>query len=79
MRNTDAIPSEESNRYLLQHRQELCKEYQKRLEVEGKEAKEVINIIYEKLKEMLDEPFSQVENIIDRTGSIIWAYNKLGK
>lgn len=61
---TDAIPSEESNRYLLQHHQELCKEYQKRLEVEGKEAKEVINIIYEKLKEMLDEPFSQIENIL---------------
>ena len=61
---TDAIPTEKSNRYLLQHHQELCKEYQKRLDVEGKEAKEVINKIYQKLEKILDEPFSQIEDIL---------------
>ena len=61
---TDAIPTEEANRYLLEHHQELYIEYQEKLKVAGKEVGEVIAIIYEKLKEVLDEPFSQVENTL---------------
>ena len=38
--------------------------YQKKLQVEEKEAGEVIDIIYEKLKEILNQSFSQVENLL---------------
>ncbi|MEY8265213.1 hypothetical protein AALA79_02355 [Lachnospiraceae bacterium 64-25] len=62
--STDAIPTEEANRYLLEHHQELYIKYQKKLQVEEKEAGEVIDIIYEKLKEILNQSFSQVENLL---------------
>ena len=61
---TDAIPTEESNRYLLQHHQELYDEYQKTVKAEGKDAREVIKIVYQKLKEMLDMPFEQAEKTL---------------
>ena len=61
---TDAIPTEKTNRYLLERHQDLYIEYQEKLEVRGKDAKEVIDIIYKRLKRMLDEPFGQVENTL---------------
>lgn len=64
---TDAIPTEKANRYLLEHHQNLYIEYQEKLKVEdkeAKEAKEAIITIHEKLKEMLDEPFSKVEDAL---------------
>ena len=61
---TDAVPTEAANRYLLEHHHNLYIEYQEKLKVEGKEVEETIFIIYNKLKEILDEPFEQVENIL---------------
>ncbi|MEY8265198.1 hypothetical protein AALA79_02280 [Lachnospiraceae bacterium 64-25] len=61
---TDAIPTEKANRYLLEHHQNLYIEYQEKLKVGSKEAKEAITTIDEKLKEILDEPFNQVENTL---------------
>lgn len=61
---TDAIPTKEANRYLYLHHHELWKEYEVKMNTEKKEVEQVIDMIYQKLDELLDEPFKQVEDIL---------------
>ncbi len=61
---TDAIPTEEANRYLLKCHQELYIKYQEKLKVKDKEGEETITAIYEELKKIWDESFDQTENIL---------------
>ena len=62
--STDAIPTEEKNRYLYEHHQELFEEYQEKLGTKGKKPEEAIEIIYETMEKILDEPFAKVEDML---------------
>lgn len=62
--STDAIPTEEKNRYLYEHHQELFEEYQEKLGTKGKKPEEAIEIIYAAIGKILDEPFAKVEDML---------------
>ena len=59
---TDAVPTKEKQKYLYQHHQELFIKYQEELGTEGKSAEEVIGIINQKIEEILDRPYTEVED-----------------
>lgn len=61
---TDAIPTEEKQRYLYMHHQELYEQWQKELETGGKSAEEVIDIIFQKMEKTLDKPYAEVEDML---------------
>ena len=61
---TDAVPTREKQRYLYQHHQELFEKYQKELGTEGKSAEEVIDILNHKIEEMLDKPYTEMEDVL---------------
>lgn len=61
---TDAVPTVEKQRYLYEHHQELCKKYQEELGTEGKSPEEVIGIIYQKMEEILDRPYTEIEDLL---------------
>lgn len=62
--STDAIPTEEKNRYLYEHHQELYEEYQEKLGTKGKKPEEAIEIMYAAIGEILDEPFEKIEDML---------------
>ena len=61
---TDAVPTREKQRYLYEHYQELSEKYQKELGTEGKSAVEVIGILTQKIEELLDKPYAEVEDVL---------------
>ena len=61
---TDAVPTREKQRYLYEHHQELYEKYQEELGTEGKGAEEVINILNQKIEEILDKPYTEVEDVL---------------
>ena len=61
---TDAVPTREKQRYLYEHHKELCQKYQKELGTEGKSAEEVIGILTQKMEEILDKPYAEVEDVL---------------
>lgn len=61
---TDAIPTEEMERYLYLNHQKLYEEYSAKLQTEGKSAEEVIGIIYQAMEQSLDKSFDAVKDLL---------------
>ena len=61
---TDAIPTEELEKYLYLNHQRLYEEYSVKLQAEGKSAEEAIGIIYQAMKQSLDESFESVKDLL---------------
>lgn len=60
---TDAIPTKEANEYLYGNHQAIFEEYRIKFGTVNKTPEEVIDLIYQKLDEKLDEPFNELEDI----------------
>ena len=62
--STDAIPTEELHKYLYENHQALFEEYAEKFQTKDKEPEEVIGIIYEKMKEALDQSYEEVKEYL---------------
>lgn len=61
---TDAIPTEERERYLYLNHESLYEEYSAKLHTQGKSAEEIIEIIYQTMEKNADEPFDNVKDLL---------------
>ena len=61
---TDAVPTEEMERYLYLNHQKLYEEYSEQLHTQEKSVEEVIEIIYQVIEQNGDEPFENVKDLL---------------
>ena len=61
---TDAVPTEELERYLYLNHESLYEEYSAMLQTQGKSAEEVIEIIHQTMVQNLDKPFQDVKELL---------------
>lgn len=61
---TDAIPTEEMEKYLYLNHESLYDEYSVKLQTQGKSAEEIIEIIYQTMEQNLSEPFENVKDLL---------------
>ncbi|MBO5032995.1 MAG: hypothetical protein J6D08_14155 [Lachnospiraceae bacterium] len=61
---TDAIPTEELERYLYLNHESLYEEYSAMLQTQGKSAEEVIEVIYQTIEQNLNQPFENVKDLL---------------
>lgn len=61
---TDAVPTEEMERYLYLNHQKLYEEYSEKLHTQEKSVEEVIEIIYQVIEQNGDEPFENVKDLL---------------
>jgi len=61
---TDAIPTEERERYLYLNHESLYDEYSVKLQTQGKSVEEIIEIIYQTIEKNADEPFHNVKDLL---------------
>lgn len=61
---TDAVPSEEMERYLYQNHAKLYEEYSAELQTQGKSAEEAIEIITQTMIQNREKPFADVKDLL---------------
>lgn len=61
---TEARPKPETNRYLYEHHQELYEEYKEKLCGKCDSWKDAIRVVQDKIAEIWDQPFNEVEDIL---------------
>ena len=61
---TDAVPTEEMQRYLYQYHQRLYEEYREKFKVINNSPNEIIEILYKKMEEILEQPFENVKEYL---------------